>query len=186
MISAKPVKISSNLIRFFSTNKEKILIVFHSRSGNTKKIAQEIQNKFKKEFETDLEEIKTEKRYSKLGIIFAAGKDAMTKKLTNIAPPQKDVSQYSTVVVGTPIWAWTITPAVRTYLESQKKKFKKTAFFCTFGSSGDQGTFQEMKKILNLDPISTLPITRKELRNKSYEQKMEKFIEKIKLNLEKK
>jgi len=58
-------------------------------------------------------------------------------------------------VVGTPVWAWTLTPPVRSYLAANKKKLKKVAFFLTCGSTGIDKTFAEMEKE-SKKPVATI------------------------------
>ena len=133
---------------------KKILVVYYSRTGNTRKVGKMISKILK----ADSEEIIDKKNRSGiLGWIFG-GRDAMMKKGTEIEY-KKDPSKYNLVVIGTPIWVATVTPAIRTYLESNK--IKKVAFFCTYGGSSGK-SFDEMKK-LSKKPLATLGIKAKEL-----------------------
>jgi flavodoxin len=105
----------------------KILVVSYSRSGNTKKIAEQIAKKLDADFD---EVIDMKDRHRKIIGWLIAGKDAMAKEKTEIKY-KKDPTEYDLVIVGTPIWAWTMTPAIRTYLT--ENKFSEVAFFCTYG-----------------------------------------------------
>jgi len=138
--------------------RKKILVVFYSRTGNTGKIGKKIAKILK----ADIDEIiDLKKRKGIVGWVIS-GKDSMQKEFTKINY-NKDISNYDLVVIGTPIWAWTITPAVRTYLKNNKGKFGKVAFFCTCG--GNKGkSFQEMENIAG-KPICTLELRDKDLEN---------------------
>jgi menaquinone-dependent protoporphyrinogen IX oxidase len=50
-------------------------------------------------------------------------------RLTVIGEPEKDSASYDLVVVGTPIWAGAVAPAIRTYLSQNKERLKRVASF---------------------------------------------------------
>jgi flavodoxin len=127
----------------------KTLVVFYSRTGNTKRAAKDIAENIK----SDVDEIIDKK--SRKGIFgwLGGGRDAFKKKLTDIRY-KKDPAEYDLVIIGTPVWAGTMAPAVRTYLI--KQKIKKVAFFCTYG--GNKGkSFIEMENLVS-KPIAVLDI----------------------------
>jgi flavodoxin len=152
----------------------KTLVVFYSRTGTTKKVAEAIAKKTG----ADLEEIKdTVDRSGAMGYI-RSGRDAMKKRLTNLEPILKNPADYDLVVIGTPIWGWNVSAPVRTYLTEQKEKFlpgadKKVAFFCTMGGSGDKNAFSEMEKIIGKKPAATLALTTKEVVKGDYTKAIE-------------
>jgi len=124
----------------------KTLVVYYSRTGNTKKVAEIIANKL----EADIDEIiDTKERKGFIGAITSL-KDSFGAE-TDIAF-KKDPSKYDLVIIGTPIWMYTITPAVKAYL---KRKFKKVAFFCTCNSDRRIDAFKDMEKLVGR-PIATL------------------------------
>ena len=81
------------------------LVVFYSRSGTTRRIAQTLSAALK----CDLEEITEPRpRTGFLGYIRSL-LEARRKLPSDIAPKTHDVSSYDLVVIGTPVWAWSIT-----------------------------------------------------------------------------
>ncbi len=150
----------------------KTLVTFYSRTENTRKIGEEIAKKI--ESDTD-EIIDAKKRHGPIRWILA-GKDAMRKKLTDIAY-QKDPSKYELVIIGTPIWAFTMSPAVRTYLTINK--FKEVAFFITYGGS-EKNVFSDMQE-LSKKPIATMRIIDKNVKNDSYKEELEGFYKELNL-----
>ena len=128
----------------------KSLVVFYSRTGKTKEAGKAISLNLK----SDIDEIIDDK--SRKGIFgwLGGGRDALREKLTKIRY-KKNPIDYDLVVIGTPVWAGRMTPAIRTYLS--KNKFKSIAFFCTCG--GNKGkTFDEME-ILSNKPIAVLELS---------------------------
>jgi menaquinone-dependent protoporphyrinogen IX oxidase len=75
-----------------------------------------------------------------------------------ILPTKRDPSKYDLVVIGTPIWAFTLSSPVRSYLSQNRSRFKKVAFYCTLGGSGDERAFKEMETASGKKPIAVLPL----------------------------
>jgi flavodoxin len=105
----------------------KSLVVYYTRTGNTKFVAETIAA----ELGSDIEEvIDLKKRGGTLGYM-AAGRDATGEKLTEIAPTKQVPKDYDLIIVGTPVWAWRPSAAIRTYLSKNDLSGKKVALFFT-------------------------------------------------------
>jgi len=154
----------------------KTLIVFYSRTGTTKKIAQSLAEKLG----ADVEEIKD--TIDRSGVIgyFRAGRDGMKKQLTKIEPIKFDPSGYDLVIVGTPNWAGHVSAPIRTYLAEQKEKISKVAFFATMGSQNPAKIFTDMEEVLGKKPISIFSIQTKEAVKNEYGEKIGTFISQLK------
>ncbi|MFA5048833.1 MAG: flavodoxin [Patescibacteria group bacterium] len=124
----------------------KTLILFYSLEGNTRLIAQSMAEAIG----ADIEEIKTEKDLAGgkgLGKYFWGGKQVMMKEKPAIKSLEKDPKDYDLIILGTPVWAGTFAPALRTFFGEHKFSGKKVALFYTC-SSGPGGTIAKMKKEL--------------------------------------
>jgi flavodoxin len=152
----------------------KALVMYYSKSGNTKKAAQAISNNLK----TDLDEIIDFTDRNGFLNWFRAGRDGMKKRLTKIKYT-RDPKKYDLVIIGTPVWGWNMVPAVRTFLTENRNKIKKVAFFSTSGGSNVEPTFADMKS-LSAPPIALLSITDKEIKSNNYSKKISEFCNKIK------
>ena len=154
----------------------KILVVFYSRSGKTKKAAEAISEILK----CDKEEIFDMK--SREGIVgfLSAGTDANLRRLTAIKEIKNDPSLYDLVIIGTPIWSSNISTPVRTYLSLYKEEFKKVAFFCTRLGSDSKKVFDDMKNLSQKVPLVVLELTTREVARDQYIQKVKEFIENLK------
>ncbi len=155
---------------------KKILVVYYSRTGTTKKIAEIIAQKLN----SDLEEIKSAKNYRGIWGYLMAGREAMLKKSIDLAPVVKNPADYDLAVIGTPVWAGNISSPVRAYLTQNKNNLKNIACFCVMGGSGDERTLAEMENIFGQKPIATCSLLTKEVIENKAEEKIEEFIEKIK------
>ena len=155
--------------------KPKILVAYYSRTGTTKKVAQEIAKKLGCDSEEILDTV------NRAGVIgyMRSGRDASMKKQTKLKKIKKDPADYDLVIVGTPIWSWTVTPPARTYLAENKKAFKKVAFFCTQGGSGSEKAFAEMAKECGKRPKATLVLLTKEVQAGGYDGRIAEFLKKL-------
>ena len=102
----------------------------------------------------------------------------MKKELTAIEDMKKDVSLYDIIIVGTPIWVFTMSTPVRTFIREYKDYFKKVAFFCTYGGVGVEKTFTDMEDLCGKNPVSILALRMLELR-KDYTGKVKEFVQSI-------
>ena len=160
----------------------KTLIVYYSRTGITKKIAVKLSEVFK----ADIEEIIDNKnRSGSIGWI-NSGRDAITKKTTLINNLEKSHSKYDLIIIGSPVWAGSLTPAIRTYLINNKNYIKNTAFFCTMGGDNPSKIFIQMEEILHKKPISILYLRSKEVMSENTLDKVDNFVLEIKQNSKKK
>lgn len=108
-----------------------------------------------------------------------AGKDAMMKKMTILKDVDIDPSGYDLVVLGTPVWSWTMPAPIRTYIRDHKDKLGKVAFFITCGMDSGK-SFKHMEKDIGKKPIATLEIFTKEVKKDEYMDKVKDFTEKLK------
>ena len=148
----------------------KILIVYYSRDGSTRKIAEEL----KAQLGADIEEITEPKgRGGPMGWI-RSGKEASSGTVVPINPPKADPSTYDLVAIGTPIWAWNVSSPVRSYFMAMKGKLPRVAFFCAMDSkAGD--TFKVMEGLAGKTPVSTAGITGGEVKSGNYRENLKTF-----------
>ncbi|MFX0041918.1 MAG: flavodoxin family protein [Candidatus Hodarchaeota archaeon] len=149
-----------------------LLVVFYSRTGNTKKIGELISRELNCEYE---EIFDTKKRSGFIGFI-RAGADATRKKLTIIKEIEKNPENYDLVILGTPIWNRRMSTPIRTYITEYRSKIKNVAFFCTMGGKGNHKAFESMMHLFDKQPIATLEINKKEIKERVYDDKIRKFI----------
>ena len=144
----------------------KRLVVYYSRTGNARFVAETIAA----EIGADVEEIVDQKNRSGPIGWLNAGKDARKGSETDIAPIKKSPDDYDLIVVGTPNWASRITPAILTYLKKNSLADKKVAAFVV--QDGDSPFPSDQIKSLVPDAIwvGFISIT-KALKNKGETEK---------------
>lgn len=156
----------------------KTLVLYYSRTGTTKILAELIA----KELNCDLEEIIDRKNRQGAVNWLIAGKDAFKNRLTEINDIKKDLKMHDLIIIGTPVWAGTITPAIRSFLEKYKHEIKNIAFFSTMGGENPGKTFSELEKVSGKKPLAILPLRTKEVRNNQGQDKIKDFVKEINQN----
>ena len=122
----------------------KKLVVYYSYTGNTKMIAERIQ----KILTCDVLEIKPVIPYSTdyQTVVDEEQNNESTGKTPEIEKIDKDLSKYDEIIVGTPVWWYTIAPVIRTFLKENDLKDKIIKPFAT--NAGWLGqTFKEIERL---------------------------------------
>lgn len=140
----------------------KTIVVYYSLTGNTKFVAEKIAQ----QLDADLCKV-TDKNFKKGRMLYIkGGAAAMREKLSDITV-EKSVDDYDLVVVGSPVWAGKIAPAIRTFLVNNDFSEKQVAFFVTIGGDKPEKTFKNLRKTTELDSaVEGLGVTQP-LENKS-------------------
>ncbi|TFH34602.1 MAG: hypothetical protein E4G93_05085, partial [Dehalococcoidia bacterium] len=107
----------------------KSLVVYYSRTGNSKRIGDEVAAALG----ADVEELKD--RTNRQGVTgwMKSGSDARRKRIADLEPNVHDPAAYDLVVLGGPVWAFTICSPTRTYALTHRDSFKRVAFLSTGG-----------------------------------------------------
>lgn len=155
----------------------KTLIVYYSRDGSTRKVAEELKGLLG----ADIEEITEPKgRGGPIGWI-KSGKEASSGMIVQINPTKFDPSGYDVVVLGTPIWAWNVSSPVRSYMVTFKGKLPKVAFFCCMDSKPGE-TFSVMETLAGKAPVAKVEFMSGEVKSGAFIEKAKAFTEDIKRN----
>ena len=122
----------------------KSLVIFYSLEGNTKLIATTIANTIN----ADILELKTKKTYAgkKLTKYFWGGRDVLFNSKPELEKIDKDINDYETIFIGTPIWVGTYAPPFNTFLNDYKIENKNIALFACHGGGGVSRFYTNIKK----------------------------------------
>jgi flavodoxin len=133
---------------------KKALIVYHSRSGYTRRVAQALARRLGAE----LEEIRIVQPMDGALGYAACAIEAVAGLTPALRPMRRNPADYSLVLVGTPVWFWSLSSPVRSWLEAHRTKLGRVAFFCTMGGSGARRVFATMAALLGRQPLATLAL----------------------------
>lgn len=122
----------------------KVLIVYYSFTGITRQIASELQEKTG----GDMYAIQTRNDYPASGeLYFTSVKQIYLGPLPELKEIKADISNYDTILIGSPVWWYTASPPLRSYLKKTDFQGKTIGIFCTQG--GNAGNyFKDVASIL--------------------------------------
>lgn len=141
----------------------KILVVYFSYTGNTRKIA----NLIKEKLTCDILELKPVTSYSTdyQTVVDEEQRLEGANHMPEIQDINIDLESYDTVVIGTPVWWYREAPVVRTFLNKYDLSGKNIYLFAT--NAGWLGkTFIELQKECKGNIISTQNIVFESYRDK--------------------
>lgn len=133
----------------------KTLIVYYSYGHHTRDIAE----KLKKLLDCDMAELIPVKPYTAVyqNLVDATENNRETRKTPEIRELQVNVKEYDRIIIGTPVWWYTMAELVRTFLTQNDLTGKKVAVYAT--NAGWLGsTFRDMKELIGREEIPALDV----------------------------
>ncbi len=124
------------------------IICYFSATGITKTVAEMIA----KFTESDLFEIEPVEKYTSDDLNWQDenSRSSIEMKNKNSRPKIKnrieDISKYSEVIIGFPVWWYTAPTIINTFIEENDLRGKKIYVFVTSGSSTVDGSFTDLSK----------------------------------------
>ncbi|MET0388349.1 MAG: flavodoxin [Polyangiales bacterium] len=150
---------------------KKILVVCYSRTGSTARVGRAIASALGADFEL-IQEV--ENRHGIVGFVLSA-LESLAKGLPSIRT-QKDPRDYDLVVIGTPVWAASMSAPVRSYLFTHRTQLPQLAFFTLMGGVGADDALRELKLLCQADDAPTYALTQAEARSFQDTRKFRDFI----------
>ena len=153
----------------------KILLVYYSRTGNTRRIAEAIS----RELHCDIEEIHETR--IRLGLIEFVKScfEALRRHQAHIGAMEHDPKSYDLLIIGTPVWAGSVSTPVRAYLASHKWTLPDVAFFCTLGHQGSNGAFLEMQKLVAKPPRTCCAVMASQIAAGTFQPDLTRFVREL-------
>lgn len=149
----------------WEAEKMKTIIVYYSLEGNTDHAAKALAA----ELGADLLRLETVTPYPTTGAkkFLLGGRDAMTGVKPELKPYTFEADAYDTVVIGTPLWAWTYAPALATFLADNDVKGKKLALMVTSMGGQDGKCFEKLEAQLGVKGVPHLSLLEPKKRAKA-------------------
>lgn len=112
----------------------KILVIYYSLTGNTEMIAEILRETLNSDI-LSLKPVKELKADSSMKYMWGGAQATMKKK------PKLEVFSinplaYDLIFIGTPVWAWTFSPPIRTILSQFDFRGKKVALWLCAAGNG--------------------------------------------------
>ena len=116
----------------------KTLVAYYSLSGNVKYAAERIASIM----DADLLELKPENEPPKNFLKFLFGEKAYLNHF------DEDPADYDCIVIGTPLWANRVTPAVREFIMEHPFEHKKVGLFASSAGGNAEEMLSHLRKLL--------------------------------------
>jgi len=127
------------------------LVVYFSRTGYTRRVAEEIA----RAAGADCEGIRERSGRSGLFGYWRSAREALRGTAIEIEPGSLNPRDYALVVLGTPVWASNVSSPLRAYITKHRRDFARVALFCTQGGSGAQKVLTKMAALCDQTPVAT-------------------------------
>ena len=155
--------------------KPKGLVVFYSRTGTTRKVAEALA----KVLDCDLEELRDTRTRAGLPGYLRSGADASFGRLTVLEEPEKEPADYDFVIVGSPVWRLSVSTPVRTYLTLYRGWMRRMAFFVTESGIGGRRALDQMASLCCRKPLAELILTRHQVERGRHLPDVERFSQEL-------
>lgn len=120
----------------------KALVIYYSLEGNTKLVAEKIAETTS----ADIISLTVSKKYPTDGFrkFMWGGKSVVFGEKPALLNSNIDLSLYDTIIIGTPIWAGTYAPPIKTFLSQYKITNKNVALFVCHSGGGAEKCFKKI------------------------------------------
>ncbi len=148
------------------------LVVYFSRTGYTQRVAEQIAHAAG----ADCEPIK--ERSARTGFLgyWRSAHEALRKSAVEIEPGSANPRDYALVVLGTPVWAGSMSSPMRAYIARHERDFGRIALFCTQGSSGGEKVLRAMADLCGGSPVATACFNDSEIDRDLHSVKLQAFL----------
>ncbi|MDO4796845.1 MAG: flavodoxin domain-containing protein [Coriobacteriales bacterium] len=128
-------------------------VVYYSLSGNTHLVARQIED----ELPADLVRITPTKEYPNRGArkFLWGGAGVIMGSTPQLEPYEFDAAAYDRIIVGTPLWAGSFAPPIRTFANEQREALANkriAAFVCSSSGNADK-CFGKIAELFGTDQL---------------------------------
>ncbi len=118
----------------------KSLVIFYSKSGKTRLVAQSIKEEMKAHTK---EVVDYTTHRTVIDYLFTSLIDS-----SRINPQKIEVNYYDTIFIGTPVWFGSMTPAIKKIIDNSNFKNKNIVLFNTMKIGGNYNCLKKMTKLV--------------------------------------
>ena len=154
----------------------KILLVYYSYTGNTKMVAEYLQSRIN----CDILRLEPQTPYSDdYNSVVIKGQEEVNSRFTpKLKNFDVNLGDYDIVILGSPIWWYTFSPVMRSFLTFNDLNGKKIYAFFTNGGYGLGHSLDDLSELgLKVTDYLEVPFEGKKM-SKSY-QEIDEFVSKI-------
>ncbi len=152
------------------------LVVYHSKSGNTKKAAEDISEELERFVHVDMEAIVVNRYNPFLLGTLRAFKDMFSDERFPLVGLTYDPLKYEFIIIGTPVWGNSCTPPIDSYLSELQDFSYRVGFFTTQSGQPTFDAVKEMEKTSGMEADVKLAIRKGDIGNAEYFNDIKIFV----------
>lgn len=153
----------------------KILVVSYSRTGTTRKVAEDIVVALQADFK---EVIDARRRRGWPGYL-RSGFESIARGLPSIEADWEPKG-YDLVVLGTPVWTGSMASPMRSFIFLHRAHLDRVACFCTMGGGrGARAALAEMTGLCGATRAPTFSATQADVQKGRHAARLREFIDRL-------
>jgi flavodoxin len=150
----------------------KALVVCYSWTGNTAGVGKAIASGLG----CDIEEIREARpRSGRLGRI-RCGLDSLLQRKPRLKPMTSQLATYDLVILGCPVWSRKMASPMRSFVDANRGRFKRTATFCTEAGVGGELALETVSRACGAPTLASLVIDQQQLANGDWRETVGDFV----------
>jgi flavodoxin len=155
----------------------RVLVVYYSVTGNTARVGRDIA----KATGGDLESLRDSGHGVGFWAYLKAILDAVRGRSADLGELKFIPHNYDLTIIGTPVWAWNMTPVVRAYLGRYKAQLGNVAFYVTSGDTDASKIVPSMESIVGRRAVAFTGFNARQLADhRVYAARLEAFVQSLK------
>jgi Flavodoxin len=159
---------------------KKVLVAYYSRTGNTARVACELARMLG----ADVEVLRDPDLGAGFLATLRASIDALREKPAKLGDLSFDPRKYALTIVGTPVWAGKMSPAVRAYLQRFGSELDHVALFVTSGSTPASKIVLAAEPLLRQQPDAFIGFDARNLADQRlFDEKLALFVNALQRSL---
>jgi menaquinone-dependent protoporphyrinogen IX oxidase len=137
----------------------KALVVYFSRTGHTRQLAQRLARRLRA---TLMPITERQSRAGPAGYVRSLV-EVLSAADVAINPPPEELRGFDLVLIGGPVWASRPASPVASFVRRYRRRLRRVAFFCTAGGSGEERALAALERLLGHPAEATLAVSADEL-----------------------
>lgn len=157
----------------------KAVVVYYSLEGNTEYVADKIAEKIGAR-KLKLEPVKEFPKGNASKFIWG-GKSVVFGETPKLLPYDFNADEYDIIIIGTPIWAGSYTPPIKTFLKHNSLNNKKVALYtCSAGGDTEKCFAKYKKELPSSNIVATLSLINPKVgQDQNIDKKIKEFCDKL-------
>ena len=149
-----------------------VLVVFHSRSGHCRTLAESLSQKRG----WSLGEVAYLQGAQSYG---QCARDALLRREPEIRYKGPNPSGFEVVVMVSPVWCWSLCPPMRSFVRSMHGKLAEVAVVSCMGGSGASNALGEIQRLTHRKAVASLALRQDQVESGRHADALQAFADEV-------